>query len=115
MADGFGHGSSVSDVTWFAEPEWSDFGGNMLVYVWQHDGLEWSRNCSFTVSSVDPVAHTITATGAYTGTFYERQYTLLMPAPYNLQTASWAKLLLSWVTSNGGDLPGTGTKGGKLL
>lgn len=104
----------ASDVEWFAEPEWSNLGGGMLVYGWQYNGVEWRQSFSFVVSSVDTAAHTITATGAHTGTFYERMYTILIPAPYDVQTAAWVKARFLVVTKANGRFGGANTRGWRL-
>lgn len=113
QADAFGTGET-SDVDGFAEPSWSSVGGNALVYGWQWDGVTWSQSFSFTVSSVDTSAHTITATGAYTGTWRERMYTVLVLAPYDVQSAAWPKSLYHVVTDPDGTFGAGPTKGWRL-
>lgn len=116
--DAFGHSDPgiTSDVEWFAEPAWSSLGGGMLVHVWQYGGGEdgWAQTASFTVSTVDTANHTITATGAYTGTWYRRKYTLLVPAPYASQTAAWVKALFLVTTKANGKFGAGPTRGWKL-
>lgn len=113
QADAFATGET-SDVAAFDEPSWSSVGGGALVYGWQWDGVTWSQSFSFTVASVDTSAHTITATGAYTGMWRERMYTLLVLAPYDSQSAAWPKSLYHVVTDPDGTFGAGPTKGWRM-
>lgn len=92
-----------SDVKYFAEPSWSSLGGNALVYGYSYDGVEWVKRFQFEVESVDTSAHTITyVDGSFSGTFKERQYHVLMLAPWDDQTAAWPKALFLVTTNSSG-------------
>ena len=104
-----------SDVKYFKEPAWSSIGGNALVYGYQYDGREWRQNFTFVVEDVDTTAHSITYVDlSFTGTFKERQYTILTLAPYNDQAdALWTRSL--FVVNTGANAKFGATKGFELL
>jgi hypothetical protein len=104
--DAWGHDGG-SDVRYFAEPSWSQVGGNALVRGYQYDGRSWTQNFSFLVESVDTTAHTITyVENSFAGTFREREYTALMLAPYEDQTADWCRALFVVNTDETGKFGG---------
>ncbi|WP_434417810.1 hypothetical protein [Nannocystis pusilla] len=91
-ADYFGTGTGRSDVNFFAEPSWSNLGGNLEVDGYQYNGRTWTQTFSFSVESVDTDNHTIMHTAAgLAGTFYDRMYTILVPQAYSAQGATWPK------------------------
>ncbi len=112
--DAFQTGSTLSDVLAFQEPAFSEAGGDALIWGYQFDGLTWSQNFSGNVQSVDGSSDTITLTGAITGTFYDRMYTILVMAPYEeAGQAAWVQELFSVVTRYDGTFGGAG-EGWKL-
>lgn len=104
-ADAWGRGGSVSDVAAFTEPAWLGVGGEHLVNAWASwDGLTWEQVASFEVSAVDTATNTLTySTGTLTGSIPERRYVVLVPAPWDDQSASsWPRTLFGVVAGSDG-------------
>ena len=115
-ADFYSHEQGTSDVAWFAEPVWSTVGGAALVQGWQWNGRTWAQTFSFTVASVDTVAHTVTYSNTITGTWHEAQPTVLVLAPYDLQPpGSWPQAVFSVITDSDGTFGGALTAGFPLV
>ena len=113
--DRFGAEGS-SDVKWFAEPSWSSIGGDALVYGYSYDGLTWTKRFQFEVESVNTTTHVITyKDGTFSGEFREREYHVLVLAPYDDQTAAWAKALFLVHTLSTGKFGAGPTKGFELV
>lgn len=113
----FAHGNETGhDLRYFVEPEGLGVGGNALLYGYQWDGRQWSKNFEFTVESVDLSTDTIVhSPGSFSGTFYEAMYTVLCLAPYDDQPASsWPRAFFSVHTRSNFHFGAGPTKGFKL-
>lgn len=83
-------------VQWFVKPDFiSADPGNACVWILQYDGVTWDRTGIAFVESVDVAAKTLTLTSdGITGTFYERQYTLIVLAPTDYEDqVQWVREL----------------------
>lgn len=116
-ADYYGTGENGhSDVKFFVEPDWFGVGGDILIYGYQYDGRSWTKTFEFKTESVNTTSHTITyQDGTWSGTFWERQYTMLAPAPYSAQpNGSWAREFFVWHTKANGKMGAGNVQGFKL-
>mgnify|MGYP006339497817 FL=1 len=113
--DRFGAEGS-SDVKYFAEPSWSSIGGDALVYGYSYDGIAWTKRFQFEVESVNTTTHAVTyKDGTFSGEFREREYHVLVLAPYDDQTAAFPKALFLVHTLSTGKFGAGPTKGFELV
>jgi hypothetical protein len=90
-ANWLNHGES-HEVTYFAEPAWSSSGGSAIGRLYHYNRDTWEAGQTFTVSSVDTTALTITCDGALSGSYEERdKETLVVMETYDSQTGAWPK------------------------
>lgn len=95
-------------VAAFAEPDWSDAGGNAAVALLQYDGNTWTTAGYQTVASVDTVANTITLSGALSGGtgYYRDRDTLIVMRTFADQTAQWVLDLYAPIADEDGAVNG---------
>ena len=89
-------GGLAPPVQWFIKPDFvASDPGNACVWILQYDGTTWDRTGIAFVESVDVAAKTLTLTAAgITGTFLERQYTLIVLAPSDYEDqVQWVREL----------------------
>jgi hypothetical protein len=78
------------DVSGFAEPPYSDEGGDASVEIFSFDGSTWNGGIFGTVASVDASTNSITLTGALTGApWYSDEHHVVVLREWGAQAAAW--------------------------
>lgn len=89
-------GGIAPPVQYFIKPDYIDEADDpACVYILQYDGVTWTHTGTAFVESANTLAKTLTLTSAgITGTFYERQYTVIVMAPAEYEDqVQWVRAL----------------------
>lgn len=113
-ANAWGRSSSVRDVAAFAEPAWSQVGGDAVAQVWMSwDGKTWEKTATLVIDSVDTSTNTITYSSMLPGDkIWENRFGVVVMAPYDEQNdGAWPRSVFGVLCDSDGKFGGTNLAG----